>query len=385
MLGGYSYSLIPLSRAALDDFMTRRDFSGINITIPYKQDVMPYCAELDPVAREIESVNTIIRTGDRLKGYNTDYYGFCAMLRRAGIALDGKTVMILGGGGTALTARYAASVLGASDILMISRGGRLNYSNLSECAGAQIIINTTPVGMYPDYDGCLISLSDFPHCGGVVDVIYNPLRTKLLLSAREMGIPYANGLPMLVYQAKRAAELFTGEDIADEKAEHILSVLTAEQQSIVLIGMPSCGKSAIGKCLAQRLGVEFTDTDAEIERNCSMGIPEIFASRGEEYFREAEAKVIAELAGGGRRVIATGGGAVENPANRCNISRNSAVFYIRRALSALSGTNRPLSSGPEAIRGLYERRAPLYEKCADFTVDNDKTVDDAVENIIRLL
>lgn len=385
MLGSYNYTLMPLELAKLDDFMMRRSFLGINITIPYKQDVISYCSELDITAREIGSVNTIINSNGKLKGYNTDHYGFCSMVKRAGISFLDKSVLILGNGGTALTANYSAKSMGACEVSMVSRSGELNYDNISKCSHAQIIINTTPVGMYPNTDDCLINISDFPNCEAVVDVIYNPLRTRLLLSAEDKGITYANGLPMLVYQAKKAAELFIGEEIPDSKAEYILSVLTNKLRNIVLIGMPSCGKSAIGEILAKRLNMEFADTDAEIEKLCKMSVPEIFSTHGEKYFRKQERKVIEKLSLSKGRVIATGGGAIESNVNCNNLRMNSLVCYIKRDLSELSSSNRPLSATPEAIRKLYERRSPLYEQCADINIDNKNTIDDAIDEIIKSL
>lgn len=385
MFGDYSYMLTPLGRDELDDFLTRRSFCGINVTIPYKKAVIPYCEQLDEVALRTGSVNTVINCDGRLFGYNTDYYGFRSMAERAGISAEGKSAVILGSGGTSLTAACALEDMGASEINVVSRSGRINYSNLSLCENAEILVNTTPVGMYPDMDESPVTLSSFPKCSGIIDVIYNPMRTRLLLQAKAAGIPYTNGLPMLVYQAKRAAELFTGRAIPDERAEYVISALSRELRAIALIGMPGCGKSVTGKILSRLTGMPLVDTDAEIEKRCGMSILEIFARHGEEFFRSRECEVIRDVTATGGKIIATGGGAIENAANRAALASNAEVIYIKRELSQLPCVNRPLSSDTNKIYAMYKRRAPFYEECADYTVCNCQTADKLAEEIMEKL
>ena len=284
-LGGYDYSLIELERGELGRFLKRGAFRGLNVTVPYKKDVIPYCAWLSPEARRIGSVNTIVNDGGLLRGYNTDYFGFVCMLRKAGIDVKGKKALVLGSGGASLTVQTALHDLGAKSVTVISRGGEDNYGNLERHADARLIVNTTPVGMYPKVEAAPLSLEIFPDCEAVADIIYNPSRTKLLLDAEARGIPCANGLPMLVAQAKAAAELFLGRDIPDARIDEITSVIEKRTKNIILIGMPGCGKTTVGKLLARSLGREFADTDEMIVREGGRSIPDIFASDGEAAFR----------------------------------------------------------------------------------------------------
>ena len=280
-LGCEGYRLIELEPDALASFLARPDIGGLNVTIPYKRDVMPLCDAIDPAAEAIGSVNTIVRGADgKLTGYNTDIDGFLYMARRAGISLAGRKVVILGSGGASLTARAAARREGAREIIVISRSGPDNYENLSRHADAEILVNTTPVGMYPGNGAAPVDLDAFPHLTGVLDVIYNPRRTALLLQGSARGIPCSDGLPMLVAQAKRAEELFTGRPIPDSENERILSQLRREMTSIVLIGMPGSGKTTVGEALARLTGREAIDLDARIEEAAGCSIPEIFAAGG---------------------------------------------------------------------------------------------------------
>ena len=383
-LGGYDYRLIELERGELGRFLKRGAFRGLNVTVPYKKDVIPYCAWLSPEARRIGSVNTIVNDGGLLRGYNTDYFGFVYMLRKAGIDVKGKKALVLGSGGASLTVRTALHDLGAKSVTVISRGGEDNYGNLERHADARLIVNTTPVGMYPKVEAAPLSLEIFPDCEAVADIIYNPSRTKLLLDAEARGIPCANGLPMLVAQAKAAAELFLGRDIPDARIDEITSIIEKRTKNIILIGMPGCGKTTVGKLLARSLGREFADTDEMIVREGGRSIPDIFASDGEAAFRDLEHSVIAREAKKSSLVIATGGGSVLREDNREAMRMNSTVVYIRRDLDKLPSAGRPLSLA-NPLEELYRRRAPLYEAAAELTVANDASARDTADEIIRRL
>ena len=310
-LAGYNYQLRELKEEELAGFLTERAFRGINVTIPYKKAVMPFCAELGEGARRIGCVNTIVKRSDgSLYGDNTDYYGFCQTARRAGVTFAGRHVLILGSGGTSLTAFQAAEDLGAASVERVSRSGELNYETVYQREETEIVVNTTPVGMFPKNGERAVDLSRFPRLQGVVDVVYNPLRTAFLLQAAALGVPAAGGLPMLVAQARRASELFTGERIPEERMEAVLREVAAEVTSVVLIGMPGSGKSTVGAALARRLERPFVDADEEIVRRAGRSIPEIFAEDGEERFRTLETEVLSDLGKRSGIVLATGGGAV---------------------------------------------------------------------------
>ncbi len=383
-LGGYDYRLIELERGELGRFLRRGAFRGLNVTVPYKKDVIPYCAWLSPEALRIGSVNTIVNDGGLLRGYNTDYYGFVYMLKKAEIEVQGKKILVLGSGGASLTVRTALRDLGAKDVTVISRGGQDNYGNLERHADAQVIVNTTPVGMYPNVKDAPLSLEIFAKCAAVADIIYNPSRTKLLLDAETRGIPSANGLSMLVAQAKAAAELFLGQNVPDGRIDEITSIIEKRTKNVILIGMPGCGKTTVGKRLAHSLGREFCDTDEIIVRESGRAIPEIFAADGEDAFRELEHSVIVREAKRSSLVIATGGGTVLREDNREAMHMNSTVVYIRRALDKLPSAGRPLSLA-NPLEELYRRRAPLYEKLAELTVENCASARETADEIIRRL
>jgi len=383
-LGGYSYELIEIAPGGLDSFITGRGFKGLNVTIPYKKAVIPHCDELSRAARRIGSVNTlIVRADGSLYGHNTDYDGFVYAVRSAGISFAGRKVLILGSGGTSLTARAAAEDLGAAEIVTVSRSGAVNYENVYQQADAGIVVNTTPVGMYPKTGEALLDLSRFPDLAGVVDVIYNPLYTALLLQARKLGIPHTCGLPMLVAQAKAAAELFLSKPIDDSNVERIRRELAGEITNIVLIGMPGSGKTTIGKKVAAILGKKFADTDDLIVERAGMSIPEIFETYGEAHFRDLEADVIRETGKQSGLVIATGGGAVIREENRDALRQNGRIYYITRAISALGTDNRPLSSSLDALYELERARKPIYASFCDATVSNDGGIDAAVNQIVE--
>ena len=379
-LAGYDYQLLPTPPEAVEDLFARRAFQGLNVTIPYKRTVMPLCDEIDPRAAAIGAVNTVVNRNGRLTGYNTDIDGFLYMARRAGVDMAGKKVVILGSGGTSRTARAAAGELGAREIVTVSRRGEDNYQNLSRHADAQVLVNTTPVGMYPNWGQSPVSLESFPALEGVLDVVYNPLRTALLLQAEERGLPRSCGLPMLVAQAKRAAELFTGQNIDDSRTEAVLHGLREQLTSIVLIGMPGCGKTTVGRALAGKLGRTFVDLDEEIVRRAGMSIPEIFAREGEAGFRERESALVREFGERTGLVVSTGGGVVTRRENYIPLKQNGLLLHLRRDPAALPTDGRPLSQAT-APEELWRRRAPLYAAFADGEIDNNGTLAGTLEQI----
>ena len=379
-LAGYDYQLLPTPPEAVEDLFARRAFQGLNVTIPYKRTVMPLCDEIDPRAAAIGAVNTVVNRNGRLTGYNTDIDGFLYMARRAGVDMAGKKVVILGSGGTSRTARAAAGELGAREIVTVSRRGEDNYQNLSRHADAQVLVNTTPVGMYPNWGQSPVSLESFPALEGVLDVVYNPLRTALLLQAEERGLPRSCGLPMLVAQAKRAAELFTGQNIDDSRAEAVLHGLRGQLTSIVLIGMPGCGKTTVGRALAEKLGRTFVDLDEEIVRRAGTSIPEIFAREGEAGFRERESALVREFGERTGLVVSTGGGVVTRRENYIPLKQNGLLLHLRRDPAALPTDGRPLSQAT-APEELWRRRAPLYAAFADGEIDNNGTLAGTLEQI----
>ena len=379
-LAGYDYQLLPTPPEAVEDLFARRAFQGLNVTIPYKRTVMPLCDEIDPRAAAIGAVNTVVNRNGRLTGYNTDIDGFLYMARRAGVDMAGKKVVILGSGGTSRTARAAAGELGAREIITVSRHGEDNYQNLSRHADAQVLVNTTPVGMYPNWGQSPVSLESFPALEGVLDVVYNPLRTALLLQAEERGLPCSCGLPMLVAQAKRAAELFTGQNIDDSRAEAVLHGLRGQLTNIVLIGMPGCGKTTVGRALAGKLGRTFVDLDEEIVRRAGMSIPEIFAREGEAGFRERESALVREFGERTGLVVSTGGGVVTRRENYIPLKQNGLLLHLRRDPAALPTDGRPLSQAT-APEELWRRRAPLYAAFADGEIDNNGTLARTLEQI----
>lgn len=381
-LGEYKYELISLSPDELVTFMAARRFKGLNVTIPYKKDVIPFCDDLSNAARRIGSVNTLlVRSDGTLYGHNTDYDGFVYAAKKAGISFKDKKVLILGSGGTSLTACVAAEDLGASEIIVVSRNGKVNYANLYEQKDAGVIVNTTPVGMYPNNGTSLVDLSCFPSLSGVIDVIYNPLRTALLLQAESLGIKCTSGLPMLVAQAKAASELFFSKEISDFETERIYSTLLGKVTNVVLIGMPGSGKTTLGLAVAKKLDRKFVDTDILITERAGMSVPEIFECFGEAHFRNLEREAVADVSKEKGLVIAVGGGAVMDIKNRDALRQNGRVYYITRDIEKLETNGRPLSSSIEALRKLKAERAPVYSTLSNKTIINDGALSDAVNFI----
>ena len=382
-LADYRYELKEVAPERLDAFIEARNFRGLNVTIPYKQAVMKHCAELSPEAMEVGSVNTlIVRPDGSLYGHNTDIDGFIYMLRRGEIDPAGAKAVILGSGGTSLTARAALTRLGAREIVTVSRKGPVDYAALyAEHADAEILVNATPVGMYPKNGASPVELDRLPKVRGVADVIYNPEKTALILAAQAKGIPAVSGLSMLVAQAREAAELFAGHAIPAGRVEDIVSEIGAQTLNLILVGMPGCGKSTLGQAVAAALQREFVDCDAEIVRRAGKSIPEIFAQDGEGAFRALESGVLADVCRGHGLVISTGGGAVLRAENRDAMRQNGRVCLIRRALALLPRDGRPLSASEDAVARLWEARRAAYETAAAFPVENDGTVEEAAEKI----
>ena len=383
-LGTYSYDLFEKEPEQLAAFLKGGDFTGINVTIPYKKDVIPYLDALSPAAQKIGSVNTIVRRADgSLFGHNSDYFGFVSLVKHSGIAVADKKVLVLGSGGTSNMVVTALRDLSAVPIV-ISRSGENNYDNLERHADASVIVNTTPVGMYPNTGISPIDLRLFPKLEGVLDVVYNPAKTKLLLDTEALGIPNANGLWMLVAQAKEASEYFTGKKLSDEVIGKIHRTLSHQMKNLILIGMPGCGKSTIGAALAQRLGRKFVDADEEVVKSAGKSIPEIFAQDGEEAFRQWETAALNSLGKQSGLVIATGGGCVTQNRNFAALHQNGYIIWLERDLTLLPTDGRPLSQS-NRLEEMYKLRKPMYEAFADIRVENAGNPEQTVKEILSQL
>ena len=389
--GTADYELHPIPAEALPAFFRERAFEGVNVTIPHKIAVIPLLDELHTSAEECGAVNTVVNRGGKLTGYNTDIFGMSFALAHAGISLSGRHVVILGSGGTSHTARALAKREGAASVTVVSRSGEVNYSNISELVETEIVINTTPVGMFPHADASPVDLTVFPRLKGVFDAVFNPLRTRLIEQAENLGVPVASGLLMLTAQAKAAGILFRGGDYsepspASEVGAEILNVwreVTAELTNIVLIGMPSSGKTTVGTLLAERLRRPLIDTDAETERRTGKTVPELFAEGGEEFFRKEERLTVSECARGTGVIIATGGGAPMFPENRAALAGNGFVVLILRDTEKLDTTGRPLSRDLDTLKAMYKVRMPVYKAFADAEAVNNDTPSACAEFILE--
>lgn len=369
-LADYTYDLHELTPDALDGFMREKAFKAINVTIPYKRDVMAYLDEISPSAKEIGAVNTIVNRGGRLSGYNTDMLGMQALISRIGLDLTGKTVLILGTGGTSHTAQYVAKHLGAGKVVTVSRSGRggsVTYEDAPRLyPDAAVILNTTPAGMYPNVDAQAIDLSLFPALEGVADVVYNPLRTQLVQQAHALGLPAEGGLYMLVGQAVAAVEIFLDRKLDPDALDKVFQAVFADKESIVLTGMPGSGKTTVGKLLAEQLGRRFYDSDDEITSRTGRTPNEIIRADGEAAFRDVERDVIAALSLEPGCVIATGGGAILREENIRHLRANGRIFFLdRKPEDILPTDDRPLSSDRAALKKRYDERYPIYTATAD--------------------
>ena len=384
-LTDYAYDLIELAEEEIAPFFEKKDFAAINVTIPYKQTVIPYLDSISEVAERIGAVNTIVNKDGKLCGYNTDYYGMKALIERIGIDLTGKKVLVLGTGGTSKTARVVAADLGAAEILTVSRRKTDHYITYEEAvqehADANVIINTTPSGMYPDCESRPIDITEFTQLIGVVDVVYNPLCTNLVLDAKQRGIKAEGGLYMLIMQAVVAVERFLDTRIAKEVADQVFASIYASKENVVLTGMPGSGKSTVGKLLNIE-GFEFVDTDEEIEKRCGCSIKELIQEKGEAHFRALETEVIREVSSMNCRIISTGGGAVLKEENVRALKRNGKLYFLNADLSRLQATDsRPLSDTQEKLARLYTERMSLYTGTADVVVPDLRTPQDEADYI----
>ena len=370
LLGDYEYPLYEKEPEEIEEFLASNEFDGMNVTIPYKETVMPYMSQLSDTAKKIGSVNTVTRLPEgTLYGDNTDYYGFSYMLESAGFDVKDQKVIVLGNGGASKTAVCVCRDMGAKEVTVISRRSDTdNYNNISKHSDADYIINTTPVGMYPNNGERPVDLGFFKQCKGVADLIYNPSKTQLLLDAQKLSIPAVNGLTMLCAQGVKAAESFTKQKYDSNKATEITKKLEAQMLNIALVGMPGCGKSTVAKTLSQMLGREVIDTDDLIRINEGKEISEIFRTEGEEYFRDAESLAVKQAGKQSGKIIATGGGAILREENKSALRQNSVVVFLKRDLSQLDTDNRPLSQG-NSLAEMYKKRLPHYEAVCDITVE----------------
>ena len=382
---GYSYDLCETEPEDLGALLRSGKYAGFNVTIPYKKEVIKHLDGLDEVARETGAVNTVKVRNTGLFGYNTDAYGLEFLLRTEGFDVAGKKVMVLGTGGTSHTARYVLKKLGAAEIITVGRTSPVNYENCYAVEGVKMILNATPVGMYPDTDGCPIDPARFPSLEGVADVIYNPLNTALVRKARSLGIKACGGLKMLVAQAVRSAEIFTDAKISPAEAEKVYREVRNNSCGVVFIGMPGSGKTTLGRLTAGITGKEFIDTDEEIEKRFGKSIGRIFAEDGEEVFRKAEEDAICAAAKKRSAVVSTGGGAVLRDSNRFAIRENSMVIAVERRVETLEVSGRPLSRSREKLMEMERVRMPIYRDLADFRINNDGDINSALEKIKEFL
>ena len=384
-LADYEYKLYELSPEQVGPFLEKKEYDGLNVTIPYKKTVIPYCDELTEAAKSIGSVNTIVKRPDgTLLGHNTDYDGFMWLLKNAGAEVKGKKAVVLGTGGASVTVQAALRNMGAASVVVISRSGEDNYENIARHSDAKILVNATPVGMYPKTGVSPVDLDSFTALEGVFDVVYNPARTQLLLEAEKRGIPCANGLGMLVAQAKAACERFTGEPIDDEKVYTIKAEMERNTRNVMLIGMPGSGKSTVGAALAESLGRKLVDVDERIVELAGCSIPEIFAKEGEEGFRKIEHQALCEVSKESGLVIATGGGVVTRPENLDPMRQNSLIVWLLRDLSLLPKDGRPLSQ-TNSLTEMFKVREPLYRAAADCVADNNGSLEDTLKQIMEAM
>ncbi len=386
-LADYEYELTELTEDEIEAFFKKKDFNAVNVTIPYKQTVIPYLDSMSDVAKRIGAVNTIVNKNGSLHGYNTDYYGMKALIERIGVSLKNKKVLILGTGGTSKTARVLAEDMDASEVLNVSRSKSGNYITyedaLKEHSDADVIINTTPSGMYPDCDSQPIDISVFRNLEGIVDAVYNPLRTNLVLNAKAKGIKAEGGLYMLVMQAVIAVGKFLDTEIPKAVADNVFTQILASKENIVLTGMPGSGKSTVGKLLKID-GFSFVDTDEEIKKRCGCSIKELIDRKGEKYFRDLETAVIKDISSKGCQIISTGGGVILREENVNALKRNGKLFFINADFERLCPTdNRPLSDTADKLKKLYDERIDIYKSTADVIVPDMEKPEKEAEFILK--
>ena len=382
--GDYRYDLFEVEPEALDGFMRGDSFDALNVTIPYKRDVIPYCAELSDAARQIGSVNPRVRRPDgTLFGDNTDAAGFAAMLDRLNVSPAGKKALVLGSGGASLTVRHVLKERGAAEVVVISRRGPDNYENLERHADAAILVNTTPVGMYPNNGASPLDLVRLPNLEAVLDVIYNPARTKLMQDAAARRIPCIGGLEMLVEQARAASERFTGSTIPAARANEVLAALREESQNIILVGMPGSGKTTVGRQIAAKTGRQLVDIDDVIVANIGMTIPEYFELHDEPDFRAEETRAIAKVCKQSGLVVATGGGCITQPRNYDLLHQNGVVLFLQRDIELLSTRGRPLSQR-NSLEEMYAIRLPMYRAFADAEVQSTGVPELTAEKMLEV-
>lgn len=389
-IADYEYELHELAPSELGGFLTKREFNAINVTIPYKQDVIPYLDGISDTAKRIGAVNTIVNRGGKLYGDNTDFAGMLALAKHIGVDMKGKKVLILGTGGASKTGHALAEYMGAESVYYVSRSGKngsITYEQaVSEHSDAQVIINATPVGMFPKQGGRPIDISAFPKLEGVLDAIYNPLRTNLILDAQERGIPAEGGLYMLSAQAVHAAAVFQDIPLDESLVDKAFKSVKNDKQNIVLIGMPSSGKTTVGRILAEKCGKELADTDEYIVKKIGMPIADFFAKHGEAEFRKIEKETVAGLASTGGKIIATGGGAVLDAENVRALKQNGVlVFLDRRPENLIATDDRPLSSRRSALEKLYAERYDIYCAAAEVHIDANTTPGAEADAILKEL
>lgn len=384
-LGNYAYRLYEVEPDNVESFLHGGEFDALNVTIPYKKTAAALCDELSETARAVGSVNTILRRADgTLYGDNTDVYGFEETLRRAMFSPRAKKVLVLGDGGASAAVVYALQKQSPREIVVISRNGENNYTNLSLHADAEMIVNATPVGMYPHNGEAAVDLVRFPNCRAVVDLVYNPMRTALLLQAEERGIPYADGLTMLCAQAVRSSELFTGKPAAEGAVEHAVDLIKRKMLNIVLVGMPGCGKTVVAEALGKALGRDVLDTDAYIAEQTGLASEEIITAQGEGAFRVLEEEAVRALGGTFGAVIAVGSGAVLREDNYAPLHQNGVIFWLRRDLDKLARGGCPLSR-PQNLNAMYGMREKRYLRFADYIIDNNRSLADTVADIRKAI
>lgn len=384
ILGDYKYDLFEMEEEDVEVFLKKREFDAINVTIPYKKTVMPFLDKIDDAALKIGSVNTVVKEKDgTLTGYNTDYYGFTYMLKKGGIDVNGKKVLVLGDGGASVTVQSVIRDLGAKEIVVASLFTEPHYDQLDPHFDSQVIINATPVGMYPKNLETLVNLDNFTCLEGVADVIYNPERTQIILDAQRRGIKTVSGLYMLSAQAKKAAEHFFGTQFDESVIDEIVKRLSFELTNIILVGMPGCGKTTIGTYLAEHYGRQLVDTDALITAKAGKPIPQIFEEQGEAGFRKIEAEVVREVGKEKELIIATGGGVIVTPENHDALRQNGTVIFINRDINILPTDGRPLSQ-QNKLSDMFQKRLPLYRSICHHEVDGNGSVEEVAERIMRL-